>query len=87
MNAYRVNRCIIAADVIEEAEGFFRAEIGEPVAVIEEISLNTEISIEDGAVRTVKALINEELDRRNEWLRLGVPCELHWPFVVVKICS
>jgi len=29
--------------------------------------------------------MNAELDRRNEWLRLGVPCELHWPFIVVKI--
>jgi len=29
--------------------------------------------------------MNEELDRRSAWLRMGVPCELHWPFIVVKL--
>ena len=85
MQCYRINHCIIAADIVEEAEQLFCEEIGEPIESIVEVSVYTEVSCDDGTVTTVWDLMNEELDRRNEWLRLGVPCELHWPFVVVKI--
>ena len=85
MQAYRINQCIIAADIVEEAELFFCEEVGEPIESIVEVSVYTEVSCDDGVVTTVRDLMNEELDRRNEWLRLGVPCELHWPFIVVKI--
>lgn len=85
MQVFRINRYIIAADVIEEAEQFFREEVGEPIESIVEVSVYTEVSREDGGVTTVRDLMNEELDRRNAWLRMGVPCELHWPFIVVKI--
>jgi len=85
MQCYRINQCIVAADIVEEAEQFFCEEVGEPIESIVEVSVYTEVSCDDGTVTTVRDLMNEELDRRNEWLRLGVPCELHWPFVVVKI--
>jgi hypothetical protein len=85
MQVWRINHCIIAADIVEEAEMFFCEEIGEPIEFIEEVSVYTEVSRDDGAVTTVRDLMNEELDRRNAWLRMGVPCELHWPFIVVKI--
>jgi len=85
MQCYRINHCIVAADLVEEAELFFCEEVGEPIESIVEVSVYTEVSRDDGTVTTVRDLMNEELDRRNEWLRLGVPCELHWPFVVVKI--
>jgi hypothetical protein len=85
MNVYRINQHIIAADIVEEAEMFFCEEVGEPIESIVEVSVYTEVSREDGAVITVRDLMNEELDRRNAWLRMGVPCELHWPFIVVKI--
>jgi hypothetical protein len=85
MQCYRINHCIIAADLVEEAEQFFCEEVGGPIESIAEVSVYTEVSHDDGTVTTVRDLMNEELDRRNEWLRMGVPCELHWPFVVVKI--
>jgi hypothetical protein len=34
------------------------------------------------SVKAVKARINEELDTRNSWLIMGIPCELHCPFVI-----
>jgi len=83
MKAYRVDHCIIVADIPEEAREFFIREVsGRPPEVVEELAYSHEVLCEDGAVRTVKTIINTELDRRNEWLRLGVPCELHWPFLV-----
>ncbi len=85
MLAYRINRCIVVADIAEEAEMFFCEEVGEPIESIEEVSVYTEVLRHDGTVTTVRDLMNEELDRRNGWLRMGVPCELHWPFIVVKV--
>ncbi|HPC74223.1 MAG TPA: hypothetical protein P5551_11985 [Syntrophales bacterium] len=85
MQCYRINHCIIAADIVEEAEQFFRDEVGEPIESLVEVSVYTEVSRDDGALTTVRDLMNEELDRRSAWLRMGVPCELHWPFIVVKL--
>lgn len=85
MQAYRINHCIVVADIVEEAEQFFCEEVGEPIESVAEVSVYTEVSRDDGTVTTVRDLMNEELDRRNAWLRMGVPCELHWPFIVVKI--
>lgn len=83
MKAFRVEHCVIAADVAEEAEEFFLREIsGRPPCAVEELVSSHEILCADGTVRTVKTIIHEEMDRRNEWLRMGVPCELHWPFLV-----
>jgi len=25
------------------------------------------------------------MDERNDWLRMGVPCDLHYPFIVAKL--
>jgi len=82
MRAYQVDHCVIVADVPEEAREFFIREIaGSPPRVLEELAYSHEILCGDGVVRTVKTVINDEMERRNEWLRLGVPCELHWPFL------
>jgi hypothetical protein len=85
MHVYRINQYIIAADILEEAQLFFQDEVGEPIESCVEVSVSTEVARDDGGVTTVRDLMNEELDRRNAWLRMGVPCELHWPFIVVKI--
>jgi hypothetical protein len=83
MKAFRVDHCIIAADVPEDAVEFFLREIsGKSPGTVEELVSSYEILCADGAVRTVKTIINEEMERRNEWLRMGVPCELHWPFLL-----
>jgi len=83
MRAYQVDHCVIVADIPEEAREFFIREIaGRIPRVVEELASSHEIRCGDGMVRTVKTIINDEMERRNEWLRLGVPCELHWPFPV-----
>lgn len=83
MQAYRIHKMVIAADTKEEACEFFREEIGgSPPDVIEELTYLIEVCCDDGTVKTIKERINEELDCRNSWLRLGIPCELHRPFVI-----
>ncbi len=90
MKAYRINQYIIAADVIEEAKEFFIHEIGEKIggplpADIEEVDWLREVPCGDGKTSTVKDIVNAEMDLRNTWLRLSIPCDLHWPFVVTKL--
>ena len=83
MRAFLIHKLVIAADVPEEAGEFYRQEIGgELPGTIPELSPDMEIRCDDGQKKTIRARIGEELDQRNAWLRMGVPCELHWPFVV-----
>jgi len=84
MEAYKIGKYIIAADLQEDAEKLFIHEIGEtlPEEAIEEVSLQLEICCDDGRVMTVKEIINEELDKRQEWRRMGLPCETYRPFIV-----
>jgi hypothetical protein len=83
MQAYRIHNTIIAADIPEEASAFYCEEIGGALPeVIEEVHYNREVCCPDGTVRTVMARIHQELDARNAWLMMGVPCELHFPFLV-----
>jgi hypothetical protein len=85
MQAYRIHKMVIAADIAEEACDFYRQEIGgTPPDVIEELPYLMEVCCDDGIVKTIKERINEELDTRNAWLMMGIPCELHWPFVIGK---
>jgi len=85
MKAYRIGSFIIAADSLEEAQAFLLDETGEPVPLfIEELEWLAEIRCEDGSTATVKVLVNRMLDERSAWLRLGVPCELYYPFFLVK---
>lgn len=85
MKAYRIGSCVIAADCLEDATLFFLDEIGEPVPpLIEEMEWLAEISCADGTRATVKALVNRTLDERSSWLRMGIPCELHFPFFLAK---
>jgi hypothetical protein len=74
---------VIAADIVEEACEFYRKEIGGTLPdVIEELPYLMEVCCEDGTVKTIKARIDEELDARNAWLIMGIPCELLRPFVI-----
>jgi len=86
MNAYRIGQYVIAADCIEYAQAFFLDEIGEPIPpLIEELDWLAEISCEDGTTATIKSLVNRTLDERNDWLRMGVPCDLYFPFIVARL--
>ncbi len=83
MKAFRIDQCVIVADVSEEAVEFYRREIsGSSPRTVEELESSHEILCADGEVRTVRIIINDEMERRSTWLRMGVPCELHWPFLV-----
>jgi hypothetical protein len=83
MQAYIINKIVIAADTEEEARAFYREEVGGSLPdVIEEPPYLMEVCCDDGTVKTVKARINEELDTRNSWLIMGIPCELHFPFII-----
>lgn len=83
MKAYRISHVVIAADIPDDARNFFVDEMGCALpAGIEEIHESTPIPCPDGTVKTVRERIDEELDARNVWLRMGVPCDLHWPFII-----
>jgi len=83
MQAYRIHNLVIAADIRDEAGDFYFQEFGGTRPdFIEELSPLLEVSCHDGTVKTIKARLNEELDARNAWLNMGVPCDLHWPFVI-----
>ena len=86
MQAYRIHKLIIVADIKEEACDFYRQEIGGDMPdisdLIEELHSSLEVCSEDGTFKTIKTRINEEMDARNAWLNMGVPCDLHWPFVI-----
>ena len=89
MQAYKINKLVIAADIKDEACDFYHQEIGgnlpdvpDMADMIEELPSSMEVCCDDGTVKTIKARINEEMDARNAWLNMGVPCDLHWPFVI-----
>lgn len=83
MKAFKINNMVIAADIEEEACEFYRREIdGATPGTIEELLPSMELYCEDGTVKTIRDRINEELDARNEWLRMGIPCDLYFPFVI-----
>ncbi len=86
MQAYRIHKLIIVADIKEEACDFYRQEIGGDLPdlpeLIEELPSLMEVCCDDGTSKTIKTRINEEMDARNAWLNMGVPCDLHWPFVI-----
>jgi hypothetical protein len=83
MQAYIIHTIVIAADTAEEACAFYREEIDDTLPdLIEELPYLMEVCCDDGTLKTVKARINEELDSRNSWLIMGIPCELHRPFVI-----
>jgi len=83
MKGYRIHKIVVAADSEAEACAYYGAEIGGTLPdVIEELPYLTEVCCDDGAIKTVKDRINEELDTRNSWMIMGVPCELYFPFVI-----
>jgi hypothetical protein len=86
MNAYKINQYIICADVPDEAKAFFRDEVGETIpAHIEEMSWDCVVPCESGGNSTIRDIINRVLDERNDWLRMSIPCDLHYPFIVAKL--
>lgn len=82
MKAFRIGDCIIAADLEDEAVQFFCEETGSPSpGPILEMGVE-DIIPECGLM--IKDIINQVMDERCAWLRMGVPTDLHWPFFVRK---
>jgi hypothetical protein len=85
MKAFRMNKYIVCAEFLEEAQEFFVHEIGETLpSNIEELSWDCEVCSVSGETRTLRDLINEVMDERSAWLRMGIPCDLLWPFIAAK---
>jgi hypothetical protein len=86
MEAYRIGDHIIAADTEEDARHFYKDEVGkDQPAVIEELNVSLEVPAGEGETATIRDLMNKIMDERCVWLRLGVPCDLHYPFIVSKL--
>jgi hypothetical protein len=52
---------------------------------LEELSISLEVPAGEGNIATIRDLVNKIMDERNAWLQMGVPCELHFPFIVSKL--
>ncbi len=86
MKAFKIENYIIAADLIEDAMNLFKHDIsGYYPEIVEEVDINDEIKSEDGCVMTIKEIINETLDERQAWCRMGIPCEVYRPFLIRKL--
>jgi len=86
MAAYRIGDHVVAADTEEDARHFYREEVGKDApAEIEELSVSLEVPAGEGKTATIRDLMNKIIDERCAWLRLGIPCELHWPFIITKL--
>jgi hypothetical protein len=86
MEAFRIDNHVIAADTEEDARLFYTHEAGEaPPPVVEELSVSLEVPAGEGETASIRDIMNKVLDERNAWLRMGVPCDLHYPFIVAKL--
>ncbi|HTZ40797.1 MAG TPA: hypothetical protein VMB77_11585 [Syntrophales bacterium] len=86
MEVYRIGDHVVAADTEEDARHFYREEVGKDAPpAIEELSVSLEVPAGGGQKAPIRDIINRIMDERNAWLRMGVPCDLHWPFIVAKL--
>ncbi len=86
MKAFKIENHIIAADLMEDAINMFKHEVsGDVPEDVENVDLNDEIECEDGRIMTVKEIINEILDERQAWMRMGFVCEIYRPFLIRKL--
>ena len=86
MEAYRIGNHVIAADTEEDALRFYGEEVGRdaPTAV-EALSISMEVPAGEGQTVAIRDLMNRIMDERCAWLRMGVPCDLHFPFIITKL--
>jgi hypothetical protein len=86
METYRIGDHVIAADTEEDARLFYQHEVEkDPPPVIEKLSVSFEVPAGEGKMATIRDIMNNVMDERNAWLRLGVPCDLHYPFIIAKL--
>jgi hypothetical protein len=86
METYRIGDHVIAADTEEDARLFYKHEVGkDPPSVVEKLSVSLEVPAGENKTASIRDIMNKVLDERNAWLRMGVPCDLHFPFIVAKL--
>lgn len=86
VEAYRIGKYLIAADLEQDAWNLYENEISDDVPDdIEEVTVHEAVVCDDGSVMTIKEIINKELDGRQEWQRMGFPCETYRPFIIKKL--
>jgi hypothetical protein len=86
MEAFRIGDHVIAADTEEDARLYYKHEVEkDPPPVVEELSVSLEVPAGEGETASIRDIMNKVLDERNSWLRMGVPCDLHFPFIVAKL--
>jgi hypothetical protein len=86
METYRIGDHVIAADTEEDARLFYKHEVGkDPPSVVEKLSVSLEVPAGENMTASIRDIMNKVLDERNSWLRMGVPCDLHFPFIVAKL--
>jgi hypothetical protein len=86
MEAFRIGDHVIAADTEEDARLFYKHEVGkDPPPGVEELSVSFEVPAGEGTTASIRDIMNKVLDERNSWLRMGVPCDLHYPFIVARL--
>lgn len=86
MEAYRIGDHVVAADTEEDARHFYREEVGmDAPPAVEALSVSLEVPTGEGKTATIRDLMNKVMDERNAWLRLGVPCDLHFPFMIARL--
>jgi hypothetical protein len=85
MQAFKIGNIVIAADTPDEASEFYRHEIDPCVpSAVTDVDRQTLINCQNGLPKTIKDIINDIMDERNAWLRMSIPCDLHYPFIITK---
>ncbi len=85
MQIYKMDRHIVAAETEDEARRFYLEEFGATAASVEELSVSTLFPAGDGTQAAGKDLVNKVMDERSAWLKMGIPCDKYYPFVIAKL--
>jgi hypothetical protein len=85
MQAYRIGNVVIAADTPDEAGEFYRREIDSGItSAATDVDMQTVIGCRDGLPRKIKDIINDVMDERSSWVKMGIPCDLLYPFIITE---
>ena len=85
MQAFRIGNVVIAADTPDEACEFYCHEIDPCLpSSVTDVDRQTPVNRREGSAKTIKDIINDVMDERNSWLKMGIPCDLHYPFIITR---
>lgn len=85
MQAFRIGNVVIAADTPDEACELYRREIDpclpSPVA---DVDLQTTVKRREGSPGRIKDIIDDVMDERTSWIKMGIPCDMLYPFIITR---